>query len=133
MITIKRISYLIEGTFGVLLEDNVPFSLTAELPWLANLPKKSCIPCGTYICKRAHSPKFGDTFEITKVPNRSNILFHKGNVPKKDSKGCILIGERFEMIGTNVAVVASGEGFKEFLDRLSKVNNCFFLEIKDCR
>ena len=34
----------------------------------------SSIPAGTYIVKRVDSPRFGDTFEITGVPNRSHIL-----------------------------------------------------------
>lgn len=128
MLTIKRVSYLPEGTFGVIMQDNVPFALTGELPWLNNLPQKSCIPCGKYICKRVISPKFGDTFEIVGVPGRSNILFHKGNVPKKDSKGCVLIGEQFEMMGLNVAVIASGKGYQEFMDRMKDVSG-FELEI----
>lgn len=128
MITIKRVSYLPEGAFGVLLENNVPFALTGELPWINNLPNKSCIPIGKYICKRVVSPKFGNTFEITGVPKRSNILFHKGNVPKKDSRGCIIIAEKFGTIGLNVAVLSAGEGFSEFLDRMKDVEG-FELEI----
>ena len=128
MIIIKRVSYLPEGSFGVIIQDGIPFALTGELPWLNNLPQKSCIPVGRYICKRVNSPKFGNTFEIIGVTGRSNILFHKGNVPKKDSKGCVLIGEQFEMIGFNVAVIASGKGYQEFMDRLKDVNG-FELEI----
>ena len=128
MMIIKRVSYLPEGTFGVIMQDGIPFALTGELPWLNNLPQKSCIPIGKYICKRVNSPKFGNTFEITGVTGRANILFHKGNVPKKDSKGCVLIGEQFEMIGLNVAVIASGKGYQEFMDRSKDVNG-FELEI----
>lgn len=128
MVTIKRVSYLPEGTFGVIKQDNVPFALTAELPWLNNLPSKSCIPTGKYLGKRVNSPKFGNTFEITGVPKRSNILFHKGNVPKKDSKGCVLIGEEFGSIGINVAVMSSGRGYLEFMNRLKDVDG-FELEI----
>lgn len=128
MLTIKRVSYLPEGTFGVIMQDNVPFALTGELPWLDNLPQKSCIPCGKYICKRVNSPKFGDTFEITGVPGRSNILFHKLTIPKKDSKGCVGIGEEFGMIGMSVAILASGKGYGEFMDRMKDVSG-FELEI----
>ncbi|MEK9207778.1 MAG: DUF5675 family protein [Patescibacteria group bacterium] len=128
MMIIKRVSYLPEGTFGVIIQDGIPFALTGELPWLNNLPQKSCIPIGKYICKRVNSPKFGNTFEITGVKGRTNILFHKGNVPKKDSKGCVLIGEQFEMMGLNVAVIASGKGYQEFMDRSKDVNG-FELEI----
>lgn len=128
MITIKRVSYLPEGTFGVVMQDNVPFALTAELPWLNNLPNKSCIPVGKYLGKRVQSPKFGDTFEIRHVQKRANILFHKGNIPKKDSQGCVLIGEQFEMMGLNVAILHSGKGYGEFMERLKDVDG-FELEI----
>mgnify|MGYP001603980654 CR=1 FL=1 len=128
MIVIKRVSYLPEGTFGVIMQDGVPFALTGELPWMNNLPQKSCIPTGKYICRRVNSPKFGETFEITGVPGRSNILFHKGNVPKKDSKGCVLIAEEFGQVGINVAVLSSGKGYLEFMDRMKDVGG-FELEI----
>lgn len=128
MITIKRVSYLPEGSFGVIMQDNIPFGVIGELPWLNNLPKKSCIPTGKYICKRVQSPKFGNTFEITGALNRSNILFHKGNVPKKDSKGCIIVAEEFGMIGLKVAVLSSGKGYSEFMERLKDVDG-FELEI----
>ena len=130
MITMRRVSYLPEGTFGVIMQDNIPFALTGELPWLGNQSQVSCIPCGKYICKRVNSPKFGDTFEITGIPGRSNVLFHKLNIPKKESKGCVGIGEEFGMIGMNVAILASGKGYGEFMDRMKGVSG-FELEIKD--
>jgi len=115
------------GAFGVLLyggrgpgESSVPFALTLERPWLDNRKHLSCVPPGSYVCRRVESPKFGDTFEVTGVPGRSHILFHTGNV-MEDSEGCILVGEQFEALGGRPAVLSSRKGFREFLERLEGV------------
>ena len=108
-----RVASLADGTFGVLLDDNVPFCVTLERPWKDNQRNISCIPKGGYICKRIMSPKFGDTFEVQLVPDRSHILFHKGNL-KEDTHGCIILGEMFEPLNEQNAVLSSGKAFKEF-------------------
>jgi len=118
MITLKRIAQIEDATYGVLLDDGLPFALSLERAWKNNEVGKSCIPKGTYICKRVQSPKFGDTFEVTGVPGRSAILFHKGNI-NDDSHGCILVGEQFNPVLGKNGIVASAEGFTEFLRRLS--------------
>ena len=118
---LKRIANTNDGTFGVLLDEGVPFCLTVERPWLDNAVGKSCIPDGTYICRRVESPKFGWTFEVTDVEGRTHILFHKGNI-MDDSHGCIVVGERFEPFrGRLAAVMSSGDAFEEFMERLCKV------------
>jgi len=122
-----RISMIRDGTFGVLLEENIPFALTVERPWLNNQKGISCIPGGSYSCRRVDSPKFGNTFEVVDVPGRSEILFHKGNL-SDDSHGCIIIGEQFESLKGRCAVWSSDKGFTEFLDRL-KDRVFFTLEI----
>ena len=106
------------GTHGVLLDDGVPFALTLEPPDLGNKPFISCIPAGLYICKYISSPRFGATYQIMDVPERSHILFHKGNFTK-DTSGCVLVGEQFEAVGKHEsAVVSSGKGFNEFINRM---------------
>lgn len=113
-LTLKRISKIPPNpTYGVLLEDGVPFVLTLERAWLNNAKGISCIPDGTYTCKRVQSPKFGDTFEVTGVVGRDSILFHKGNV-EDDSHGCILIGEQFNKVNGKDGITASAIGFDEF-------------------
>lgn len=111
-----------EGTFGVLIHNHKPFAVTLERQWLDNKKGISCIPEGEYICKRCRtspeygykdSPKFGDTFQITNVPGRSKILFHKGNIDD-DSHGCVLIGEQFGELGLSAAILSSKQGFNEF-------------------
>lgn len=112
-----RFPSISEGTFGVLLDENLPFCLTIERPWLNNEREKSCIPVGDYICKRINSPKFGITFQVWNVLGRAEILFHKGNI-MDDSHGCIIVGERFDPLNGMPAVLASGEAFTEFMSRI---------------
>lgn len=126
-----RVSYLDKYTFGVLLDENLPFCVTLELPWLENKRMISCIPEGHYYCKRVNSPKFGDTFEVMEVPERSHILFHKGNLAD-DTHGCILTGEQFEPLAGENAVVASGKAFQEFKERTKNVDG-FFLIIRSAK
>ena len=122
------------GTHGVLIDDGVPFALTLEPPWRNNRPFESCIPTGVYVCKFLVSPRFGPVYEISGVPDRSHILFHKGNFTKNTS-GCVLVGEQFESVGnSDCAVISSGKGFGEFMKRLAgsvgEYNN-FALEISN--
>jgi hypothetical protein len=127
-LTLIRLPQHKDGTFGVLLDEGTPFCLTVERPWLDNKRGESCIPTGQYICRRVNSPKFGDTFEVTNVPGRTAILFHKGNI-MEDSHGCIILGEQYESLEGKVVVLASGKAFSEFLERTRNVNE-FRLEIK---
>jgi hypothetical protein len=122
-----RISGIEDGTFGVLLDDKTPFCLTVERPWLNNKKGESCIPSGEYVCKRVQSPKFGNTFEVRDVPNRTAILFHKGNI-MDDSHGCIIVGEQYESLNEKTAVLASGKAMDEFLQRTDDVDE-FHLSI----
>lgn len=115
--TLKRIASNKDGTFGVLIYEGIPFAVTCEREWLDNKTGVSCIPNGVYVCKRVMSPKFGDTFEITGVQDRSHVLFHWGNT-QGDSKGCILVAEKFGTLKGHTAVLESrapGEGINEFL------------------
>lgn len=126
---LKRVSYHDDGTFGVLLDhDGEPFAVTLELPWRDNAKMVSCIPVGLYRCKRVMSPKFGDTFEITDVPGRSAILFHKANV-MKDLHGCVGVGEMFQPWSDGSASIQqSGAAFSEFLTRTASESE-FWLEV----
>ena len=117
MITLKRIAQDKGGTFGVLLEGGAPFALTAENPWAGNRPEVSCIPRGRYTCRRMRSPRFGETFEVASVPGRTHILFHRGNTPE-DTRGCILVGNRFGILQGNVAVLSSRVAFRKLMERL---------------
>jgi len=118
---LKRVSTDSNGTCGVLLDDQGPFALTMENPWLENVKNISCIPALSYICKRVQSPKFGDTFEVMGVEGRSHILFHKGNT-EEDTQGCILIAEQFGYLNGKVAVLSSKAGFNEFMFKMTGID-----------
>jgi|SRR3990167_6516715 len=123
IITLKRIAMDELGTYGVMIEEGVPirpFCLSLELPWKLNKNNESCIPKGEYTCKRKVSPSRGEVFEVLNVPNRTDVLIHKGNW-STDSLGCILLGEQFEDTLNPKAdkvvtsVLSSGAAFTEFM------------------
>ncbi|MCJ2166017.1 MULTISPECIES: DUF5675 family protein [unclassified Pseudodesulfovibrio] len=115
-VDIVRLEKSPEGTFGVLRLGGQIFCVTLEPPDKGNVPDTSCIPAGRYACKRVNSPTFGPTYEITGVPGRSHILFHQGNV-SRDTRGCILLGRHFGVLGQERGVVQSRSVFAEFMDR----------------
>lgn len=102
------------GTFGVLRAGAVPFALTLEPPWVGNEAFRSCIPPGHYVCRRIHSPRFGWTYEICHVQDRSAVLFHAGN-DLGDTQGCILVGEEFAGSWAAPLLASSRRGFEGFL------------------
>ena len=126
-LTLKRISDTKYGTFGVLLNDNIPFVVTLENPWKDNQEDISCIPLGLYLCKRHISPRFGEVFRVTDVKDRTHILFHWGNL-EKDTHGCILIGESFDPLNNIPGILSSKKGFREFMSRLEGQDD-FWLDI----
>jgi len=131
-LTIRRIATGPHGTFGCLKYKDIPFALTLEREWLDNAQGISCIPSGSYICERVDSPKFGDTFEVKNVPNRTHILFHKGNLDE-DSRGCIIIGEQFGELKGAPAVLSSKAGYKEFHKILKDVDIFRIIIVDDWR
>lgn len=104
-----------EGTFGVLRLDGRVYCVTLEPRDLDNREGVSCIPSGTYQCRRTRSPRFGETFEVRDVPGRSHILFHAGNV-QGDTRGCVLLGRHFGLLRGERAVLNSGRTFSEFME-----------------
>ena len=103
-------------TQGILRTGGLAFAVTLELPWKDNEPEYSCIPLGTYTCRRVQSPRFGETFEITGVAGRSHVLFHKGNTTV-DTKGCVLVGESY----TDLAIGDSRGGYGELMAKFAGV------------
>lgn len=86
-VTLYR-SYTDLGTWGRMTVADVTL-YTVERPWLNNQPNVSCIPQGVYTCRprRYYKGRY-PAIEITGVPHRSHILFHKANWPHQ-VKGCI--------------------------------------------
>jgi hypothetical protein len=82
-------TYHTDGTNGTLTINNSFQCYTIELPWVNNLPRRSCIPEGRYELKKRYSPKFKDHLLVQGVPGRSLVLLHPANDALKELKGCI--------------------------------------------
>jgi Family of unknown function (DUF5675) len=117
-IDLLRVGRSNRGTFGVLRYQQVAFAVTLERPWEDNQQNISSIPAGRYRCRRIRSPRFGNTYEVCDVPNRTNVLFHKGNY-LSDTQGCILVGEEFSGTWDKPFVASSERGFSEFMQLLA--------------
>jgi len=132
VIRIARTTSRSDGMFSTLSINNLPIAVILERPWKDNKKGESCIPAGSYLAKRIISPKFGEVFEITGVPGRDAILFHKGNI-MEDSHGCLILGESFNIWKTGqCSVASSGMAFAEFMQILSgyeeatvQIINCY--------
>lgn len=126
---LKRVSKTNLGVFGVISyytpDGYIPFIKSFEDPWIENKQFISCIPTGSYLCKRIDSPKFGNVFQVDNVQNREKILIHKGN-NKTDTQGCILVGMDFSIEGVTESVKA----FELFMDMVRSFDT-FHLDIED--
>ena len=134
---IRRVVTGNKGTFGVMVFKNIPFALTLEREWLDNRPSigdvpGSCIHAGEYICKRVNSPRFGNTFEVTDVNGRTHILFHKGNLDD-DSRGCVLVGEEFGVLGSDSGILNSKHGYNEFMALMADTDEFRVVIVDDWR
>lgn len=100
---------------------------TLELPNLNNQRRISCIPEGVYRVEKITSPSQSVCFSIKNVPNRDNVLIHKGNYagsknPKTghpDILGCILVGSAHTDI--------NADGIKDIVNSTNTVNSLLSL------
>lgn len=115
-------------TLGKLIIEGVdsPNIHTLELP-RGDGGKGYCITQGLYNCIPHNSPKHPDTWEVLKVPGRTNILIHVGNYVK-DTQGCILVGKT---IDSSVPMVGNSGEAMEYLRNIIGVDKNFSIEIKD--
>lgn len=136
--TLQRFNLTPTATFGVLTRDDTgeTVAVTVEREWDGGSNRKStperpgaCIPPGTYTCVKVKSPKFGDTYEVTKVPTRSAILLHSGNLAD-DSRGCIILGSAFGTVKGKDGVVGSKLAMGKFLAMQANVQ-AFTLTIRN--
>jgi|TARA_B110000908_G_scaffold117875_1_gene138185 hypothetical protein len=109
-IFLERFCYHPKGTLGVIKFAGETF-YSVERPWLDNEPNVSCVPEGTYDVHWRESPKFGHTWELKDVENRTYILMHVANFPK-DVQGCIGLGT--SLMGDTVGVGDSRNAMKMF-------------------
>ena len=76
-------------------------AMTLEPKWANNKPFVSCIPdtAGNFIYYVAlyDSPKHGECFLLSLVPDRTDIEIHAGNF-FDDTTGCILVGNSYKDI-----------------------------------
>lgn len=137
-LTLKRVIANNDGVFGVLCYGDKPLWLTLEEEDKNNSRGISCIPAGSYICKRITRPSGQLTYEVQNVPGRSAILIHPGNT-EKDTEGCILIGKKLDYITakdddtekeeTQMAVLESNTAFNEFM-KIMNDRMTFVLHVK---
>lgn len=128
-VKLVRLEEAKDGTFGALLIQGSVFCVTLEPPDKDNQRNISNIPPGKYTCKRAVSYRFGNTFEITNVPNRTHVLFHAGNIAD-DTAGCVLLARKWGVLGDERAILNSGNTFKQFMQVMTNVD-IFLLEIME--
>ncbi len=100
------------GTLGVIKFDTQTF-YTVERPWMNNIVMESCIPEGLYDMGWRESPRFGETWHVKDVPNRTHILIHVANYPH-DVHGCIGLGTT--LMGDSFGVGNSRKAVREFED-----------------
>lgn len=90
---------------------------TLELPWKANQPKVSCIPCGRWWVEQTWSPSHDEMrYEITGVPGRTGVRFDVANFANQ-LLGCICMGNAHKDINLdgNLDIIHSGETIAKFL------------------
>lgn len=114
------------------------FLRSLELPWRDNARNISCIPAGTYRCTWHKSPRFGWTYWVRNVPDRSGILFHAGNWAgdtshgyRTHSWGCILLGRRRGMLKGQQAVLASRLAVRDFYDACERAPEIELVILED--
>ena len=137
---LKRVLFTDDGVTGVLVFGNREICRTLEEEWKFNEKNLSCIPAGTYLCKRVKTPKHGETFEVMEVPGRSAILFHSGKT-EINTLGCILLGMEVGEINAQdddtgivekqLAILKSKEAFEKFMAVLDGKAS-FLLTIRLC-
>jgi hypothetical protein len=97
-------------TLGVVTLPSGKQLKSLERPWLNNRSNVSCYPAGVYQCKwleRSASGKYKRVWHVQAVPNRTGILWHKGNIVTH-TLGCTLIGKSHGRLGGFSAVLSSG-------------------------
>ena len=117
------------GTFGVLKVDKQVFCVTLEPPDRENVQNISNIPAQQYTCRRHHSQRFGETFQIMDVTGRTSVLFHAGNF-KQDTLGCVLLAQHYGKLKGRRAVLNSGNTFKAFMAAMNGTDE-FHLTIRE--
>lgn len=115
-VELERICYHPQGTLGTLTVSGETF-YTVENPWLDNQRNISCIPTGEYGLIWRESPRFGYTYLVDGVPDRTYILLHPANFPT-DVQGCIGLG--MSLMSDRIAVSRSKKALETFHDLMNE-------------
>lgn len=122
---LKREPSTDDGTFGVLQFPDGTSLMTLELPWRDNKTGISCIPAGSYKCKKRATTNFGFAYEVMGVPQRSAILIHAGNSARvsddgkrPNTQGCILLGLGRGKRGSQRVITSSKKAMEIFYDKM---------------
>ena len=124
----KKTNTETEGHLFVIGHQSVFMCWTLERPWKDNQKNISCIPEGEYECSMRKSPRFGYTYHVKNVKDRSYILIHSGNIVSH-TNGCILIGKEKGWMRGQRAVFRSRVVLNELHSFLN--NQPFTLKIID--
>lgn len=110
---LKRVSDNGEHTSGVFVLNQNPVSVCLERPWINNQKDISCIPLGSYPCRKiSPTDKFGYIhFAVDNVPGRENIRIHRGNTAH-DTEGCLLAARQFTPHGVILSEMALDDMIK---------------------
>lgn len=113
ILELERFAYTPQGTFGRLKANGFE-CYTVEEVWNNNQKSISCIPIGVYQVIKTTTPKHGECFMVSNVPNRTAILIHPANTID-DIEGCIGPGESLGVVNNLWAVQGSQAAYKRFM------------------
>ena len=113
ILEIVRLEESDNGTFGILKINKEVFCYTLEPADRENKQSVSSIPTGQYVVKPYTSGRWGETWEITGVTDRTYILFHPGNLVSH-TEGCVLLGDTVKKLNGGKLAMNSGTTFKKF-------------------
>jgi hypothetical protein len=90
--------------------------------------KLSKIPNGMYTCVKGmhrleHMTEDFECFEITNVPDHTNILIHNGSYCQIDSSGCCLIGASTAIVNGTQIIVLSKITFAKFMEDMADIKS----------
>lgn len=119
-----------EGILYLFKDNKIIFEcFTLELPWKDNKRQVSCIPIGKYRAIKHYSPRHKSSLWLQDVPNRSEILIHKGNYYTQ-LLGCILTGDKLIDINRDKQLDVTNS-YNTLLDLLNHIEgNEIEIEIK---
>ena len=128
---LNRSTIVDDGCFSILKDlqygKEVPFANAVERTYPINGGQYVKLNSGIYLCKKTMFNKGGyETFEII-FPGHTEVKFHKGNI-EDHSDGCVVVGESFGTLYGKIAVISSGDAFKEFMMRFGHFNQ-FLLKV----